>query len=220
MATLRLLLVAALLALPLWVAHSKPAHACSCASQSPSEMVSRAELIILGTVRDIRLTDVTPGPDPETPVDPGNSSHGDVEWNVDVAEFLKGSGPNQLSLRSPAAIFLDDNGDYAFRSGLDATCRWAPSEGTYLLFVGQREDGRYGTGGCAPNLLRTQENEEQFAQFLADIRTAVAANPSGLPPTGSGPTHHSLPVVSLAAASALAGLGLAANAAFALRRRS
>lgn len=220
MATLRLLLAAALLALPLWVASTAPAHACSCASQSAGEDVSRAEVIILGTVHDVHLISVTPGPGPETPINPANSPHGDVEWTVDVEEYLKGSGPNQLSLSSSAAIFLDDSGEYTFRSGLDATCRWAPSEGMYILFMGRRDDGGYGTGGCAPNFLRTQENEAQFTQFLTDIRAAVVAEQVGLPPTGSGSPHHGAPIIPLVVASALAGLGLAANAAFALRRRS
>jgi hypothetical protein len=67
----------------------------------------------------------------------------------------------------------------------------------------------------------TQEygNDQQSADYLAQVRAAVA-NPV-LPPTGSAPPHDAgPPIVPLAAAGAFAAFGVAANAAFALRRRN
>lgn len=214
MATLRLFLVAGLVALPLWVASTAPTYACSCASLPAGDLVARVGIVVVGTVHDVRLASATSGRDN------GVGPSYQVGWEFDVEEYIKGTGPAQLSVHSRADLVREVDGVQKIVPGLGASCGWAPQEGHYILFVGVSEDGTFETGGCTPNMLRTPESETQFERFLADIRTAVAAEQITLPPTGSYSPGGSAPIVPLAAASALAGIGLAANSAFVLRRRS
>ncbi len=227
MAALRLLLVAALLALPLWVAHTMPVHACSCVPDAfePAEQLARSDLILVGTVTGLRLVNpVTPLP---TPADPGESTEpillpqADVEWSVRVDEYIKGSGPETVEVRSSTMVTVSP-GEVTIQSGTNPLCGYAPQRDARLLLY-LTGSGPYTTSACSGNWEILPENETDVQARIDELRAALTAAPPtqvGLPPAGSGPPHHSAPIVLLIAASALAGIGLAANAAFALRRRS
>lgn len=211
MATLRLLFAATLFALPLWVASTAPAHACSCGTTT-SEAVGGADLIVLGTVTGARVVG-----DPS--VADGTLSDGSVEWTLNVDEYVKGSGSATLVGTSTTSVTLGPNGEVTFYPGTSPSCGWAPQEGRYLLFLYRDDAGHIETGACAGNTLITADTETFAADYIAEVRAEVAAQQMQLPPTGSGPPHHGAPIVPLVAASALAVVGLTANAAYALRQR-
>jgi hypothetical protein len=124
---------------------------------------------------------------------------------VDADEYLKGTGPDLVEHIVPNGV---------------AHCGLGSEVGQrQLLFLKDRQHGYYTTGFCIGSEVLLPEDEERNDTYLAAIRAAVARGP-GLPITGSGPAQRSgSPLVPLAAASALAGLALVANGAFALRRR-
>lgn len=208
MATLRLLLVAALLALPLWVAQTAPAHACSF---SLRDQIRDTELIAVGTMGEMLVLP------PESVAHP-DSLFGKtpVEIKFSSVEYLKGSGPSDLLVFQPAAQIAYNDGQIV--SILDnELCGQTFTRGDdYILLLTKVDTLRYSmdTAGNRP------ADPDTMAFFVSLIAEVDAEQVGGLPPAGSGPTHHSAPVLPLIAASALAGIGLAANAAFALRRRS
>ena len=213
MAALRLLLVASLLALPLWVAHSVPAHACTPSVVTMEEAVEAADLIVIGTIGEMLVLPPESVEDPETLTD-GRTP---VEIKFAVSEYLKGSGSGTLLIYQPAAEISYDAGAISSILSSLTTCGSVTNAGDrFVMFMKKIDPFRYSSGGLVET--RGAAEDERFATYVAQIRAALQRQPV-LPPTGSGPPHHSAPIVPLVAASALAGLALAANAAFALRRR-
>jgi hypothetical protein len=212
MAAFRIVLIALVVALPLLVV-TRQAQACSIAPFSYAEVATQVDLIVIGTVHDIRIVSFPATPQPGGTVSPG-SQLGDLEWTVDVEEYVKGSGPAQLTYTSRTDIYPDETGELRFHPGLSASCGWAPQEGRYLLFAVSNE-GRYVSG--FPNILITPETEQQALQSLDEVRTALRHGVS-LPYTGSGPPAGARePIGAIVAAAALTGLLLASTALF-LRR--
>jgi hypothetical protein len=217
MATLRLLLVATLLVLPFWVAHSAPAHACVCAVEQGdpdpfATEVARTDLIVVGKIGEMLVLPPESIEHPETLY-----SRTPVEVKFGVSEYLKGSAPNPVLVYYPAYNVAQEDGRVTRISGTDCDI-FASVGDDYVMFLSKVDSLRYSTGVCSGT--QAIRPGEDAASYLAEIRAAVAANPAGLPPTGSGPPRHSSStIVPLIAASALAAVGLAANAAFALRRR-
>jgi hypothetical protein len=213
MATLRLLLVAALLALPLSIGWPMRAEGCVGPATPPSlqETIAPVDLIVVGTVGEILV--LPPESVPDTQELFGRLP---VEYKVAVDEYLKGSGATTLLVLQPSENIVQEAVRILSVDSIHTDCGYVRTtvgdHGVFLLK--KADDIRYG----AVHLRVADEMEVE--DFIAQIRAAVAANATRLPPTGSGPPHHSAPVVLLAAASMLAGLGLAANAAFVLRRRS
>jgi hypothetical protein len=216
MAALRLLLVAALLALPLWVGHSGPAHACTGSGPTIEEAVRSADLIAIGTVGEILVLPPESVAHPET-LAPGGLP---VEMKFQVNEYLKGSAPNPALIYSPAFRIAYNSARISsfFDNGTDCGDQYM-SGSSYVLFLMKDDPVRYGLTGRFGGSLAYSDGSYVTDQ-IAQIRAAVTAEQAGLPPTGSGPAHRSAPLVPLVAASALACIGLAANAAFVLRRRS
>jgi len=212
MTAFRLLLVAALLALPFWVAKMAPVHACSCAALSVADVVATTDLIVVGTAGDVQLADPLPAD--------ATVSFTDIQWAISVQEYVKGSGPDRLDVRSKTYVQVVPGKGIQVNPGGDPTCGYAPDVAlNYLFFLSRRDDGLYTTGGCAGNQPITADTEASVSAYLDKIRE-VLREPVALPATGSGPSHNGAPpIVLLAGASALAGVALVANAAFALRRR-
>jgi hypothetical protein len=212
MATFRLLLVAALLALPLWVAHSAPAHACTLAPSTLEDDVRSADIIAVGTIGEVLVLP------PESVAHPETLPAGfmPVEAKFAVSEYLKGSGPATLLRYQTAEEITYDNGAISSILTSRTTCGSVVSVGTrYVTFLKKFDTLRYSSASGTSQFA----NDQDVVDYIAQIRVAVVAEQVGLPPTGSGPTHHSAPTVPLAVASVLVTIGLAANAAFALRRR-
>ncbi len=223
MAALRLLIVAALLALPLWVAHSAPAHACSCAGGSLQEQTSAAEFIVIASTTDFRLLGPVPTPEPLSQPGVGRVDSNGPPAAIDIVvhEYLKGTGPASLTVyESGTTITVSPElqVDPSPRSG--AMCGTFDNlTARYLLFLYRAPEGLVSGGVCGGSTAITEYNGA--ADYVARVREAVAAGPIVLPPTGFRPSRHdNLPLIPLATASALACIGLAANAAFALRRRN
>jgi hypothetical protein len=222
MATLRLLFVAALVALPLWVTLSTPtAHACSppVATGAPprtlADDVRDADLIVTGRLGEMLVLPPESVEHPETLGHP-LSRFQPIEIKVVADEYLKGSGPETPLIYRTAQFVYTESGVITSVETSQSACGEASVSGTYyVLFLKKFDSLRYAKiSGSLPFA-----DDEAGADYIAQIRGAVAAEQLGLPPTGSGPPSHNDSHVPLIAASALAALGLAANAAYALRRR-
>ena len=223
MAALRLLLVAVLLALPLWVAQTGPAQACVCAPFVPdtsyeaflADRAAQADLIVVGEIGEMLVLP------PESVAHlESRGSATPVEIKFLVSDSLKGSAPNPVLVYNPAYTITQEDGRITRIAG--TSCDIIASVGdTYVMFLRKIDTLRYATGACSGNRSLDLQIPDGTppSEYLAEIRAAIQRGP-GLPPTGSGAAHDSAPLVPLIAASALASLGLAANAAFALRRRS
>jgi hypothetical protein len=213
-ALVRIAFAAALVAMPLWAAISTPAHACTCGLGSLGEETQATDFILLGTVREIAAVDPNAVP-------LGSYVRTEVQWTVDVQEYLKGVGPSTIGARTTTYVGRADSGDIQIHSGLDPMCGYAPDVGILsLFFMSRRNDGLLTTGGCGFNSPFTAHNQAYATSLTDQIRRILAGQASpGLPNNGSGSPSHRAPIVPLAAASALAGLALAANVWFVLRRR-
>jgi hypothetical protein len=212
-ALVRIAFAAALVAMPLWAAISTPAHACTCGLGSLGEETQATDFILLGTVREIAAVDPNAVP-------LGSYVRTEVQWTVDVQEYLKGVGPSTIGARTTTYVGRADNGDVQIHSGLDAMCGYAPDVGILsLFFMSRRDDGLLTTGGCGFNSPFTVDNQDYAASLLTQVRSVLANGSPGLPNNGAGPPSHGAPIVPLAAASALAGVALLANGWLVLRRR-
>jgi hypothetical protein len=218
MVTFRLLLVAALLALPLWVIQTAPAHACTPPIATPATLadnVRSANLIAMGTLGEMLVLPPESVAHPETLHDGAMP----VETKLIVSEYLKGPGPVTPLIYQTAEEISYDAGAISGILTSRSMCSGPPiNVGTrYVMFLKQFDTLRYWSAVGTRQFV----NDQDVAEYVAQIRAAVAAERVVLPitGTGSGPPHHVAPVVPLAAASALACIGLAANAAFVLYRR-
>lgn len=186
---LRLLFVAALVALPLWVASTAPANACSCVPDSfePSSQVTRSDLIVVGTVTDLRLT--TPIGSFATPVEGATAEsvlieQADVEWDVTVDEYIKGSGPKTITVQSNTNVLIDAEG-VAIESGTNSLCGFAPEQGAHLLLFLTGSDPLT-TSACAGNWEIVPENHADVQASIALLKGLVESgtDPSLPPPLG------------------------------------
>lgn len=179
----RTLLAATLLALPLWAVSVTPAHACSCGAGSVADVVATTDLIVLGTPGDVRLASPLPS---EATV-----SFTDIQWAISVQEYVKGSGPDRLDVRSKTYVQVIPGQGIQVNPGSDPTCGYAPAAGlSHLFFLTRRDDGVYTTGGCAGNQPISAETQASVTAYLDQIRE-VLRGPTGLPNDGSGPTETS-----------------------------
>lgn len=211
----RIAFAAALIAVPLWLALTTPAHACSCAQGSPEDAARATDFIVLGTVREIGAVDPNSVP-------LGSYAEIEVQWTVDVQEYLKGTGPTVIGGRSRSMVGRSFEGDVQIHTGTDPACGYAPEAGVlYLFFMSRRDDGLLTTGGCGFNAPFTADNQEYATALTDQVRRVLAGQSSpGLPNNGAGPPSHGAPIAPLAVASAIAAVALVANAVVVLRRRS
>lgn len=212
MATFRLLLVATLLALPFWVGLAMRAEGCVRPATPPSldQIIASVDVIVVGTVGEILVL-----PPDSVPDSQDLFGYTPVEYKVAVDEYLKGSGPMTVLVFQLAQNIAQDSERISSVDSPHTDCGYTTiTLGDHEVFLLRRADElRYRAQ------VRKFADEREVESYIADIRAAVARQ-TGLPPTGSGPSHSGPPIVPLAAASALAGVALLANAAFAVRRRS
>jgi hypothetical protein len=216
MAALRLFLVAALVALPLWVTSTAPAHACSGGPDITfAGQVGFADVIAVGTITEMLILPQESVAHPES-LDGGGVP---VEMKFAVSEYLKGSASNPVLLYSPAFNISDDSGSVAAFLSHPSSCGSYYARGSaYVMFMTRNDSLRFAPTGIFGGT-RQYSDHQEVTDYIDEIRAAVAAEQYGLPDTGSGPPSHNDSHVPLIAASALAAVALAANAAFVLRRR-
>lgn len=210
MAAFRVFLITLALTAPVWALQAMTVSACTCGLDLP-RIIARAELVVLATVLD---QDIVEGPVIK-------SGQYRVESTIVIDTYLKGKGPERLSVWSTASVREDADGAFEIIHGLGAGCEWAPTPGVrYLMFVARDEEGAYQAGGCS-----SYADGEFVDELVDDIRQLLqepTPQPTivDLPETGTG--------VSVADSSlswqitAAAGLLLAASASaifVAVRRR-
>lgn len=224
MAGLRLFLAAILLALPLWVVATTPAAACTCAHNPLEARVSRADLIVVGMGQGLQLLGPVPTPPPLSPPGQALVPGGPGESIVAVEEYLKGSGPNKLSLYAASTtVIFDQDGQIVRISGPLTSCTVTPQAGErFLLLLTQRQDGRYDTDVCAGSV-GFVSGDAAFLPLIQQIRLVLqgptpTATVNALPDSGgaAGASGGS----SIWPAVAAGGLGiLLSSSAFLLFRR-
>jgi hypothetical protein len=189
------------------------AYACSCIDTDPFSRVSGADLIVLGTVQNIEdlgvREDTLEGRTVKTFLG--------YDLLVAVEEYLKGSGPDALTVH-------DDSLQSSACSPFDPD-----SVGTsFLLYLKDRKDGTLGTSICEGSGFVTDKNRDRVESHIEQIRQIVAGTlvptetvspsdlvptptvaPAELPRTGSSAEHSfqaSIPLLAAAAAMGLIGL--------------
>jgi hypothetical protein len=193
MAILRLLFVAALVALPLWVASTMPAHACNF---TYGTAVPASDVIVIGTPTEVRLV----------PTDP-DEWYGVAEVTFSAQTYLAGSGADEIIINYPTAHVSTA----ANIKGKHCDEPLMPG-GEVIALLRKDDESRY-------SIVDTTYFTGVRDWAVSQIRAILAAEQVGLPPTGSDPSSHSDTHLPLIAASALAAVGLAANAAYAVQRR-
>lgn len=190
MAALRVFLASAALALPLWLAATTPAHACSAGPTTLEELVSAADLIVIGVPSDPRLLDPVPELPPLSPPDAsdGYVPVGPGEAIVSVSEYLKGSGSAELSVFQPVvAVHYSQDAPPRLVAGARTSCDYSLTPGEqHLLFLYRAADGRYETSSISGSAALGQLGADE-AQRIDEIRRIIAQGDPTLPPLGSGP---------------------------------
>ena len=227
LAACRVFLAALLLVLPIWVVAATPAYACSCLPTTLEERVSRADLIVVGTAGEIQLLGPLPTPEPLSPpskIQFGSGGPGEV--TIAVEENVKGIGPDTLLVfeYNTSVQFGPDGQIHVLPVGGTTCGAFDQLGGRHLLFLGQREDGRYDTSVCSGSTDITSANEasvlariEQIKQILQGPTPTVSGFPeAGVAGVGSDDAGDASlwPAVAAGGAGAL----LASAALFAFRR--
>lgn len=224
MAGLRVFLAAILLALPLWVTFATPASACTCGHNPLEARVSRADLIVVGTGQGLKLLGPVPAAPPLSPPGQAVVSGGPGESTVAVEEYVKGSGPSTLSLYvASTTVIFDEAGQIVRISGPLTSCAVTPQSGDrFLLFLTQRQDGRYDTDVCAGSV-GFDGNDAAVLALIQQIRLILqgpspTATVNALPRSGAAVDSSAGKSLWPVLAAGGVGLLLSSSALFLLRR--
>ena len=224
LAACRVILAALLLVLPIWVVAATPAYACSCLPTTLEERVSRADLIVVGTAGEIQLLGPLPTPEPLSPpskIQFGSGGPGEV--TIAVEEYVKGIGPDTLLVfeYNTSVQFGPDGQIHVLPVGGTTCGAFDQLGGRHLLFLGQREDGRYDTSVCSGSTDITSANEASVLariELIRQILQGPTPTVSNLPVAGVGAGDAGDASLWPAVAAGGAGALLASAALFALRR--
>jgi hypothetical protein len=150
-----------------------PAYA-MCPDLTVEEQVQSAHIIVTGTVSQV---DMVPPLDEESPDDLVHT----FQAVLTVDEYLKGSGPDTLTIPSTAhSFFFDDEGHLVEEMQSPGIDFEGSAGKRYILFL-QGEVGSLIPDACSSKTI-TQDDQ----QLIEDVRSAIAAA-EALPPTGSAP---------------------------------
>ena len=162
-----------------------PAGACSCIAEPYENKLSKAELIVVGTVTDVQFEGAIDEAIASTPPNTGQPAEGVVgKLSVAVDQYLKGEGAPNLIVEQDGS-----GGVYVYKKGDEAellleggpNCRLfsgIPIGERYLMFLNRADSGDYATsGGCSGSA-------HDFTQETLDRITQMLANPTSLPETG------------------------------------
>jgi hypothetical protein len=212
---------------------AQPAYACSCGYVTPQQEIRNADLIVVGTVNDVRFE----GPINEIGADlaPGYNLHGQPGTNglltISVEHVLKGTGRYELIV-AQTAISVTKNLDGSVSAQFDGGENCAlfiglPMNERYLLFLHPAEnDDAFNTSWCAGSMRLDDENlsygypnEETYLSKLAEYDAAfglsagsflgfATAPPGALPDLGGAPPARDVfPWLELISAGALLAAG-------------
>lgn len=224
MRLVRVLLAAALVALPVSFVRLLPAYACSCAIRTLPQVVQDADLIVVGRAGPAQLT-FTSEPTPLSPPS-GTVRSAEAGATFAVDEYLKGSGPGSLDFSIGTAVVqstAEDVEDWI----MSAACQYYPGEGDLaILFLYRLEDGRYTTSTCSGSTSASDGDEARVLDRIAEVREILQgpATPTAtpvsveLPPTGASRDGPASSVSWWAAAAIGAGALGAAGVLLGLRR--
>ena len=174
------LMLASLALVPFWVT-ARPARACSCVELNLPNEVRQAELIVLGSVREIPETESYP-----------------YDLTVSVSEYLKGSGPSSLTIR-------DSLGGSTACSIFEPP----PAGGSYLLILHRGVDGFLGTSTCSGSLpIGDQSAPPRIEQIRQLVPRPTEEPPTAVQSDKSAPLI--LPWPTLAGALTALALGILA----------
>ncbi len=151
----RLLLAIALVA-SIWpFVGNGAAQACSCAITTAAERVAMARSVVLGTVVRIDQIDVEPGAFTQL-----------YDVRVDVKEYLKGSGPDQVVVQTPSLS--------------SAACSPFDSDSVdqdFLLYISNWQ-GQLRTSTCAGSgRIGDSEQSQEYVAEIRDIATSLIDEP-------------------------------------------
>jgi len=230
MAALRIFLAASALALPLWVAATTPAQACTCGGPDFQEVVRLRHpglVIVIGVAGEVQMLNPPPTRPPLSPPDvqylPYVIGQAEVEWSLAVEEYIIGSGPVALAVRSTTSVEVGSDDRLTIRPGTTTLCGFSPQPGArYVFFLGRHADGTYGSGACSFNMLITAATEANVQAFVAQIRAILASptpQPTSLPPLGTHPPQRDGSSMAPLIIAAVAGVALASAALLLGRRR-
>jgi hypothetical protein len=182
----------------------RPAYAFACAPVPLAKQVEAATFVLTGTVTEYAIK---PPLDPEKPDDAVHRSF----VTVRVDEYLKGTGPNSLTVPEPNVSYsFRDDGELGGVVGEGAIFDETSEGKRYVLFLGGTVDAIVNRGDCSGS--GTYEEE-----YVEQVR-AVLAEPADLPGTGGPPPAESqsnaVPWLAISLAAALA-----AASTLLLRRR-
>ena len=228
MAAFRVLLIALALTAPVWALHATTVSACSCGfdGNTFAERLRAADIVVVGVITDVRVIDELPARTPQLlpdgSVEPEGFNDVEVESDFAVDDYLKGSGPSTLVIRSRTGVLRHGTGEVEIYEGTSPSCsRGLALSASYLVYRAEPLDDPLQTSACDVSI-RLIENEEQL-QEIRQLLQEPTPHPTvvDLPETGmrSGDPDGSL---SWHVTAAAAGLLLAASASaifVAVRRR-
>ncbi len=213
-----LCLLTSLLTAPFFVT-ARQAYACTCYRADLFSLVSRADMIVLATVQNIEDLGI------REDTREGRTVRMSLGYDLLVAveEYLKGSGPDALTLHDSTL------GGGAACSPFDVDAVGS----SYLLFLHEGREGRLGASVCTGSGALTDKTRDYFESRIEQIRQIVAGTlvptetvspsdlvptptvtPAALPKTGSSAEHSvQASTLLLAAAAALGLIGLVGAAA-------
>lgn len=163
-----------------------PAFACSCGARTYEEVVSGAELILVGTVREVRFEGRIEEAIAETPPNAGRPAEGVVgKLTIDVEQYLKGDAePTVVVEQGVGGVYVLKMGDVGHVELMGGpNCHLFsgdPSGLRYLLFLSRTESGDYRNNACSGS--GTSFAEEGIAgirEIVARVKTLPASGGPG-----------------------------------------
>jgi hypothetical protein len=218
----RVFLAAALAALPLLVALSVPAYACTCGFVLEDE-VAKADLIVVGSAGESYVYDDS-FPTPEPLTEPNQAARtrfvgATVRWPVTVDQYVKGSRPPEIVGESTTTVAINQSNEVIITAGLMPNCGYAPEPGlAQLFFLEEVAAEVYSPSNCSGGIPLDQQLIEDIRVLLAGPAPAPTAG--ALPQAGDGGGGGSRDVSWPVLGAGAAGVLLASAVLFVSRPRS
>jgi hypothetical protein len=187
-----------------------PAGACSCAGLTPEEYAARANVVVVARLTEIRY-------DPPLTVPYSESRQTLVDLHVE--RYLKGSGPELLTVVDPGHIVIEaENGVPKFGGVSCSIFQDQAAKLRYLLLI-DGTDSPIEADFCGGSLELDNPNTPESAKHLASVERALGETqlPAGGGPLTASDNATGLPIVRDSALTALGLLALLVGAALVWR---
>lgn len=225
MVAFRVFLIALALTAPVWALHATSVSACSCMSDTSVERLRAADIVVAGVISDVslieRLPARTPQFAPDGSIEPEGFYDVEVESEFTVDEYLRGSGPSTLTIRSRTSVLRYGTGELEIYEGTSPSCsRGLALSANYLIYRAEPLDDPLQTSACDRSIQRIQD-DQQLQEFRQLLQEPTPQPPvADLPETGMGGGD---PGSSLGWQAMVAAVGVLLAASvilFSLRRRA